>query len=235
MSGRDNGVGLLESLLNDMAAAVLVMETVTGSAGVPEDFILRLCNASCEQVLGRPGRELAGRLIGDGLPELVELGLREHLLGVVETGARLDFDMPVRLAPHDDKGGEGRNTSAPRWLHVSASRVPEGVALIVTDVTVVHQQTEALRAAKQAAEKANAEKAMLLRALSHEVRTPLNTIRGFSEMVASEMHGRCRTPSTRGTWTASTRPPSPCQTWWTACWTSVACRRWGGARAARRT
>ncbi|WP_404379737.1 EAL domain-containing protein [Caenispirillum salinarum] len=201
LAGHDRGDGLVESLLNGMAPAVLVLETVRDRNRLPEDFIFRLCNASCEQVLGRHGRELAGRRLSEGLPELAALGLREHLLGVVETAIGLDIDLPVRL-PHAagiaDRAAREPSEEPPRWLRISASHVAEGVALIITDVTATHQQTDALRAAKQKAEKADAEKAALLRALSHEVRTPLNTIRGFSEMVAGEMHGPLPHPQYKG-------------------------------------
>lgn len=205
LSERSVGDGLVESLLNGMAPAVLVMEAVTAADGAATEFLLRLCNVSCEAVLGRSGRELAGRTLSEALPELTALGLREHVRSVFETGVRQDFDMPVRPSrlsegaeTADDPERAGGSRGEPRWLRLSVSRAADGVALIISDVTAMHRQTDALRGAKLKAERADEEKAALLRALSHEVRTPLNTIRGFAEMVSREMHGPLPHPQYKG-------------------------------------
>jgi PAS domain S-box-containing protein len=53
------------------------------------------------------------------------------------------------------------------------------------DITIEHQALEELVRAKESAEQANAAKSQFLAVMSHELKTPLNAIVGFSELLAS--------------------------------------------------
>jgi cell cycle sensor histidine kinase DivJ len=57
---------------------------------------------------------------------------------------------------------------------------------VMRDVTERKLQAEAVEAARNEAERANAEKTRFLATMSHELRTPLNAIIGFSDMLAHE-------------------------------------------------
>jgi PAS domain S-box-containing protein len=59
----------------------------------------------------------------------------------------------------------------------------------VEDVTEKFEQERALRAALRQAEIANKMKAAFLAAMSHELKTPLNAVLGFSEIIRDEMLG----------------------------------------------
>jgi PAS domain S-box-containing protein len=59
----------------------------------------------------------------------------------------------------------------------------------VEDVTEKFEQERALRAALRQAEIANRMKAAFLAAMSHELKTPLNAVLGFSEMIRDEVLG----------------------------------------------
>jgi PAS domain S-box-containing protein len=57
------------------------------------------------------------------------------------------------------------------------------------DITSLQQAREALRAAKEDAERANEAKTRFLSAMSHELRTPLNAVIGFSQVLAHNGEG----------------------------------------------
>ena len=64
-----------------------------------------------------------------------------------------------------------------------------GVIWIVEDVTERRRANEELRAAKVAAEHASIMKSRFLATMSHEVRTPLTSILGFSEIIRDQLFG----------------------------------------------
>jgi signal transduction histidine kinase len=84
------------------------------------------------------------------------------------------------------------------WIHFADGRIiekifqplPDGGAVgTFRDVTKRERTTEALIAAKDAAEAANQAKAKFLAQMSHELRTPLNAIIGFSEIIRDRAYG----------------------------------------------
>ncbi len=73
-----------------------------------------------------------------------------------------------------------------RALEISSQEMQELNATV--------EQSEALRAAKEAAEAANQAKSEFLANMSHELRTPLNAVIGFSEILREEMLGPLGNP-----------------------------------------
>jgi PAS domain S-box-containing protein len=77
---------------------------------------------------------------------------------------------PVRIAATPVRGRDGRGAVS-------------GCILIITDITERKKQDEMLRRAKEHAEEADRAKSVFLAMMSHEVRTPLNAIVGFSNLL----------------------------------------------------
>ena len=81
------------------------------------------------------------------------------------------------------------------WLHLSKSPTRDGgFLLIVGDISGLKNRETALRAACDRAEAANRAKTDFLTTMSHEVRTPLSAMIGFSEMIAMETFGPAGAP-----------------------------------------
>ncbi len=181
--GEDGSV--LEGLLDSMIAAAGVLEAERDSDGRIVDFRWRLGNAACKPVLGVGARDLVGRRLTAILPGLGTDKVVAALADVVETQGRLDTE--IHMA----------RDSETVWLRVAAGRLGDGVALTATDVSIAKHQQEALRQAKEEAEIAARHKSRVLSALSHEMRTPLNTIIGFIEMMDNEVLGPIAHPQYR--------------------------------------
>lgn len=77
-----------------------------------------------------------------------------------------------------------------RWVLSREQRTKEGgIVAFYSDITILKEREEELKAARQLAEQANQSKTTFLANMSHELRTPLNAIIGFSEMIERKEMG----------------------------------------------
>lgn len=82
-------------------------------------------------------------------------------------------------------------SNEPHWVKTlaTARRTPDGGTLFTgvwLDVTEQKRQAHALAQAKDAAERATAEKSIFLATMSHEIRTPLNAILGLTQLALKD-------------------------------------------------
>lgn len=81
-------------------------------------------------------------------------------------------------------------TSAGRWLTITRSPTSDGGAVVVwTDVTELKDRETRLKIAIRQAEAASAAKTRFLGAISHELKTPLNSVIGFADIIKAESFG----------------------------------------------
>jgi len=136
--------------------------------------------------------------LNEGVPEATRLGVsyEEHIRAVVAKGLA-----PKAMGREEDYIRERmelhRNPTEPYevvrqdgvWL-VHEQRVADGsTAIIATDITESKQAEEDLRNALIEAKQANQAKSEFLASMSHELRSPLNAILGFADIISHQHFG----------------------------------------------
>ncbi|MDR2676141.1 MAG: PAS domain S-box protein [Opitutaceae bacterium] len=165
-------------VIQKLSEAVEQSENAILIAGL--DGRIEYTNASLCRQTGHTREELKTLqwhvLLGEKLTR-EEIAAREELVrdGLPKESERLfrrknGETYPVRIAATPVRGRDGRGEVS-------------GSILIITDITERKKQDEMLRRAKERAEEANHAKSVFLAMMSHEVRTPLNGIVGFSNLL----------------------------------------------------
>jgi PAS domain S-box-containing protein len=156
------------------------------------------------QFLRRPDGSISFPFVSGGCWELFELGAAEiqsdpHLLGnLLHPDDREMFacslnDSAANLRPWQWQGRFILRSGKEKWVQGAArpERQTNGDILLdglLMDITERKRIEEAVRQAKEVAERANAAKSQLLSRMSHELRTPLNSILGFGQLLKMDAH-----------------------------------------------
>ena len=113
-----------------------------------------------------------------------DLGLIGDSLRAVQEGRSYSYDFRIV-----DAHGEVRHLHAMGTPEFDSGGTPMAVDGIIQDITDRKQMEQALRDARDAAERGSRAKSEFLANMSHELRTPLNAIIGFSEVMLAELFG----------------------------------------------
>ncbi len=121
--------------------------------------------------------DLLGRKIFDFYADLKE---REILLSMLQKqGTVTDFEVNLK-----NRDGSVMPCSISAKLILNKNGLPEKIIGSMRDVTDRKNSSDALRLAKEKAETSDRLKTEFLNNISHEVRTPLNGILGFAEIIS---------------------------------------------------
>ena len=154
--------------------------------------IIREANVAASQLLGVPAQFLAGTT----LPAFLDGPARKtyrHQLDQLRGSERSD-DWEIQLRP--------RNGS-PTDVSVSVARMTARdkrvgcYRWVVRDISKRNELLESQRKAREEAEVSNRIKSDFLALLSHEFRTPLQAIFGYTELLEREIHGPLTDPQRR--------------------------------------
>ncbi|WP_052589051.1 EAL domain-containing protein [Magnetospirillum gryphiswaldense] len=143
-----------------------------------EDGHIITLNAQAAEAFGRRSEELEGMDVFTLMPPDLADRRRAFFAKALESG---------RTIQSEDNDG-------PRWfthrfLAVGAEGAARRCAIFSRDISGERAAAANLEAAKEEAELANRSKTEFMGRMSRDIRTPLNDVIGFSEMIATEMLG----------------------------------------------
>ncbi len=165
--------------------AAILDTTAEGIVMFDAEGDIHAVNRSAEALFGRDGDELAQRNITELFAPESQHGVFEYLAAIKASGVESLLDHGREVLARESKGGIIA-------LSMTMGRTrPDGPTFfaVFRDLSQAKQTENELREARRLAERAANAKADVLARISHEVRTPLNAIIGFSEVMIGERFG----------------------------------------------
>ena len=144
------------------------------------------CNRSAEALFGYDGAELVQRNLNDLFAPESQRMVRDYLESTRGSGINSLLDYGRDVLGRVRKGG-----IVPLSMTMGRTR-PDGPNFfaVFRDLSQTRKSENALQQAQRVADRAATAKADMLARISHEVRTPLNAIIGFAEVMIGERFGK---------------------------------------------
>jgi PAS domain S-box-containing protein len=165
--------------------AAILDTTADGIVMFDAEGNINSANRSAEALFGYNGDELARRNLADLFAPESRHGVFEYLASLKASDAASLLDHGREMLGRESKGG-----MIPLSMTMGRTRAdgPNFFAVFRDLSQVKHTESE-LREARRLAERATGAKADVLARISHEVRTPLNAIIGFADVMTGERFG----------------------------------------------
>lgn len=195
--------------ISDALHRLLLDNLTTATILLNDDLRLEYMNPAAEMLLAISGQRSHGQFISELFTESAE--------------ALSSLRQAVEQAHPFTKREAMLTALTGQTLTVDYAVTPilsNGATLLLLEV---HPRDRLLRITKEEAQLSKQETSkMLVRGLAHEIKNPSA---GFAARRGC-WPVSCRTRTSRTTPTSSSRKPTACGTWWTACSAPTNCRRW---------
>jgi PAS domain S-box-containing protein len=165
----------LETVLDTATDGVLMLD--------PTGRVLS-ANRSAQALFGYDAIEITKLSLSDLLAPESRRAVIEHLGRLARNGGPESLDAGRETIGLVRQGG-----LVP--LYITMGRIADGgkICAVLRDITAWKRSEEELINAKQEAERSSAAKSKFIAKISHDIRTPLNAIIGFSEVMMGERFG----------------------------------------------
>ncbi len=154
--------------------------------------IIREANAAASQLVGVPAQFLAGKTLPGFFDEAARKAYRHQLDQLC--GSERSDDWEIQLRP---RNGPPTDVSVSIARMTARDKSLGGYRWVVRDISKRNELLASERKAREEAEVSNRIKSDFLALLSHEFRTPLQAIFGYTELLEREIHGPLTDPQRR--------------------------------------
>ena len=158
-----------DNLLNNMLEGVAIHRLIFNENNEPIDYIVLKINKSCEKILGY-SKDIEGKLASE-IYDIVPI-LKQYSNVVIN-------QKPDKFNFFYEKNNKHFNISCAPWDET-------GFITIFSDITKLINQEKELKKKKKELEKSNETKSVFLSNISHELKTPMTSIIGLSNMLLDD-------------------------------------------------